>query len=55
MVLPSIERGHDLRTFGLGTQILLDLGLARVRVLGTPRRLLGVSGFGLEIVDYVET
>ena len=55
VVLPSIERGHDLRTFGLGTQILLDLGLARVRVLGTPRRLLGVSGFGLEIVDYVET
>ncbi len=53
--LPSIERGHDLRTYGLGTQILLDLGLTRVRVLGTPRRLLGVSGFGLRIVDYVET
>ena len=51
---PSIESGHDLRTYGLGTQILLDLGLTRVRVLGTPRRLLGVSGFGLEIVDYVE-
>ena len=53
--LPSIERGHDLRTYGLGTQILLDLGLTRIRVLGTPRRLLGVSGFGLEIVDYVES
>ena len=55
VVLPGIENGHDLRTFGLGTQILLDLGLPRVRVLGTPRRLLGVSGFGLEIVDYVES
>ena len=53
--LPSVESGHDLRTYGLGTQILLDLGLARVRVLGTPRRLLGVSGFGLTIVDYVES
>jgi len=53
--LPSVESGHDLRTYGLGTQILLDLGLARVRVLGTPRRLLGVSGFGLNIVDYVES
>ncbi len=52
--LPSTESSPDLRTYGLGTQILLDLGLTRVRVLGTPRRLLGVSGFGLEIVDYVE-
>ena len=55
VVLPSIESGHDLRTFGLGTQILLDLGLSRVRVLGTPRRLLGISGFGLEIVEHVES
>ena len=53
--LPSIESGHDLRTYGLGAQILLDLGLTRVRVLGTPRRLLGVSGFGLQIIDYVES
>ena len=53
--LPGIESGHDLRTYGLGTQILLDLGLTRVRVLGTPRRLLGISGFGLEIVEYVDT
>lgn len=53
--LPSVESSHDLRTYGLGTRILLDLGLTRVRVLGTPRRLLGISGFGLEIVDYVES
>ena len=53
--LPSVESSHDLRTYGLGTQILLDLGLTRVRVLGTPRRLLGISGFGLEIVDHVES
>ena len=53
--LPSVESSHDLRTYGLGTQILLDLELTRVRVLGTPRRLLGISGFGLEIVEYVES
>lgn len=40
------------RRFGLGAQILADLGACRLRVLGTPRRYLGLSGFGLEIVGY---
>ncbi|RZA15103.1 MAG: bifunctional 3,4-dihydroxy-2-butanone-4-phosphate synthase/GTP cyclohydrolase II, partial [Lysobacteraceae bacterium] len=34
-------------------QILSDLGLHRLRVLGTPRRQVGLAGFGLEIVEYV--
>jgi 3,4-dihydroxy 2-butanone 4-phosphate synthase/GTP cyclohydrolase II len=38
---------------GVGGQILADLGVSKLRVLGNPRRLYGVSGFGLEIVDYV--
>ena len=35
-------------------QILADLGLGKLRVLGTPRRQVGLAGFGLEVVEYVE-
>lgn len=49
--------GHALaewRRNGAGGQILADLGLGRLRVLGTPRRQIGLAGFGLEVVEYVE-
>ncbi len=48
---------HDprpmLRTYGIGAQILSDLGVRKMRVLSAPRRMQGISGFGLEIVEYV--
>lgn len=44
----------DLRTYGLGAQILLDLGVRRMRVLSAPKRLHAISGFGLEVVEYVD-
>ncbi len=43
----------DLRTYGIGAQILADLGIHRMRVLGTPRRMHGLSGFDLEVVEYI--
>ncbi|MGQ0699226.1 MAG: bifunctional 3,4-dihydroxy-2-butanone-4-phosphate synthase/GTP cyclohydrolase II [Panacagrimonas sp.] len=42
-----------LRTYGIGAQILVDLGVRRMRVLSAPKRLQGISGFGLEVVEYV--
>ena len=44
----------DLRTIGLGSQILSDLGVKKMIVMGTPRRLHALSGFGLEVVEYAE-
>jgi len=43
-----------LRTYGIGAQILKDLGLTRMRVLSAPKQLHGLSGFDLEIVEYVQ-
>jgi len=43
-----------LRTYGVGAQILRDLGVHRMRVLSAPKHLYGISGFGLEITEYVE-
>ena len=48
------EGEQDLRTYGLGAQILADLGVRRMRVLSAPKYLHGISGFGLEVVDYVQ-
>ena len=43
----------DWRRNGAGSQILADLGVRRLRVLGTPRRQVGLAGYGLEVVEYV--
>lgn len=43
-----------LRTFGTGAQILRDLGVTRMRVLSAPKQMHGISGFGLEVVEYVD-
>ena len=50
------RRGGDsvFRTYGVGAQILRDLGLSKIRVLSAPRQMHAISGFGLEITEYVE-
>ena len=45
--------GQKLRTFGVGAQILKDLGVRRMRVLSAPKQMHGISAFGLEIDGYV--
>jgi 3,4-dihydroxy 2-butanone 4-phosphate synthase/GTP cyclohydrolase II len=50
------RRGSDnvLRTYGIGAQILRDLGLSKIRVLSAPKHMYAISGFDLEITEYVE-
>lgn len=43
------------RTIGTGSQILRDLGVSKMRLLSSPMRFNALSGFGLEIVEYVAT
>lgn len=48
------ERGRmDLRTYGVGAQILRECGVHKMRLLGNPRRMPSMTGYGLEIVGYV--
>ena len=45
----------DLRHYGIGAQILLDLGIKKIRLMtNNPKKVVGLSGFGLEIVERVE-
>src|SRR5438552_2747130 len=46
-------RKWDPRLNGIGAQILRDLGVGKMRVLARPKRIPSMSGFGLEIVEYV--
>lgn len=43
-----------LRTYGIGAQILRDLGVHKMRVLSAPKQMYGISGFDLEVTGYVE-
>ncbi|MHB9090394.1 MAG: bifunctional 3,4-dihydroxy-2-butanone-4-phosphate synthase/GTP cyclohydrolase II [Chloroflexota bacterium] len=44
----------DLRDYGIGAQILVDLGLRRIRLLtNNPRKVVGLQGYGLEVVERV--
>ncbi len=43
----------DLRTYGVGAQILRDLGIVKMRLLGSPRRMPSMTGYGLEVTGFV--
>ncbi len=48
------ERGRmDLRTYGIGAQILRDCGIHRMELLGSPRRMPSMTGYGLEVVGFI--
>lgn len=44
---------NDLRIVGIGSQIAADIGFGKLKVLGLPMKLHGLSGFGLQITEYV--
>ena len=58
---PSVSKSGDsrqsseLRTYGIGAQIIVDIGIRKMRVLSAPKHMTGLAGFGLEVVEYVET
>ena len=48
------ERGRmDLRTYGIGAQILRQCGVQRMALMGSPRRMPSMTGYGLEITGYI--
>jgi 3,4-dihydroxy 2-butanone 4-phosphate synthase / GTP cyclohydrolase II len=48
------ERGRmDLRTYGIGTQILRDCGVKKMTLLGNPRPMPSMAGYGIEVIGYL--
>ena len=48
-------RSIDLRTYGIGAQILRELGVGRMRLMAAPRKMPSMAGFGLEVTGYAES
>jgi len=51
---PKQGRSMDLRTYGIGAQILRDLGVGKMRLMAAPRKMPSMAGFGLEVTGYAE-
>ena len=51
--VPLPRSQMDLRTYGVGAQILRELGVVRMKLLGSPRRMPSMVGYGLEITGFV--
>lgn len=46
------ESRMDLRTYGIGAQILKDLGVGKMKLLASPRKMPSMTGFNLEVTGY---
>jgi 3,4-dihydroxy 2-butanone 4-phosphate synthase / GTP cyclohydrolase II len=49
---PARPMQMDLRTYGVGAQILRGLGVKRMKLLGSPRRMPSMAGYGLEVTSF---
>jgi 3,4-dihydroxy 2-butanone 4-phosphate synthase/GTP cyclohydrolase II len=50
---PPAGRSADLRVYGIGAQILRELGIGRMRLMAAPRKMPSMAGFGLEVTGYL--
>ncbi|MEZ0270925.1 MAG: bifunctional 3,4-dihydroxy-2-butanone-4-phosphate synthase/GTP cyclohydrolase II [Methylophilaceae bacterium] len=49
-----VHSRHILRDYGIGAQILRDLGVTTMRLLATPRKMPSMAGFGLEVTEFID-
>lgn len=50
---PQRNQTNELRTYGIGAQILIDQGVRRMRLLSTPYKFTGISGYQLEVCEFL--
>ncbi|SUO97161.1 bifunctional 3,4-dihydroxy-2-butanone-4-phosphate synthase/GTP cyclohydrolase II [Suttonella ornithocola] len=53
--LPKRKQEQDLRTYGIGAQILLDQGVRKMRLLSAPYKFTGLSGYQLEVLEFLNS
>lgn len=50
----AVSNKHTLKDYGIGAQILRDLGVVKMRLMAEPRKMPSMTGFGLEVSEFVE-
>jgi 3,4-dihydroxy 2-butanone 4-phosphate synthase/GTP cyclohydrolase II len=50
----AAAKGHDLRNYGIGAQILRECGARKLHILGPNRRMPSMAGYDLEVVGFTE-
>ncbi|HET8902593.1 MAG TPA: hypothetical protein VFN16_01200, partial [Saccharospirillum sp.] len=50
---PNVDKYGTYTTIGTGSQILRELGVGKMRLLSSPIKFGGISGFDLEVVEYI--
>lgn len=50
-----VRNKHTLKDYGIGAQILRDLGVVKMCLMGEPRKIPSMAGFGLEVTDFIES
>ena len=51
---PKINNKNDLRNYGIGSQILVDIGVSKMRLLASPRKMPSMTGYGLQVIEFIE-
>jgi len=49
-----VSNKHTLKDYGIGAQILRDLGVVKMRLMGESRKIPSMAGFGLEVTEFIE-
>ena len=48
------KKSTDLRNYGIGSQILVDIGVSKMRLLAAPRKMPSMTGYGLQVTEFIE-
>ena len=47
-------KSTDLRSYGIGSQILVDIGVSKMKLLAAPRKMPSMAGYGLQVTEFIE-
>ena len=48
------DNTNDLRNYGIGSQILVDIGIKKMKLLASPRKMPSMIGYGLQVTEFIE-
>ena len=50
----TLKKSTDLRSYGIGSQILVDIGVSKMKLLAAPRKMPSMAGYGLQVTEFIE-